>query len=286
MEAAGTGTRDDMSAIALWAVGAGIIGARLYHVVTDWSSFDGDLGRIVQIWKGGLGIPGGLMFGVPVGLYVGKRRGIAPAMLATCAAPAIPLAQAIGRWGNWFNQELFGGPTTLPWGLEVSDEKAVAAGYPPGTTFHPTFLYESLWNFALCGALLWIDRKWRPRPGMLMGFYFIGYGAGRFWVEGMRIDRANEFGGLRVNQWIALLMMLGGLAYVLWARGRPYPAQPVVGPDGAAQSADEESVDEESVDEVAVQEVQADEVPPDEVPADGPAESGQDDAHDYVADDG
>ena len=135
-EAKRVGTRDDAGTISMWAVAAGIVGARLYHVATDWERFDDDLGAIPKIWKGGLGIPGGLVAGILVGLYVAHRRGLDMARVATCAAPAIPLAQAIGRCGNWFNQELFGKPTDLPWALEVDADK-VPLGYAPGTTFHP-----------------------------------------------------------------------------------------------------------------------------------------------------
>ncbi len=197
------GTRDDAGAISMWAVAAGIVGARLYHVATDWERFEDDLGAIPKIWKGGLGIPGGLILGISVGLYVAHRRGLDAAMVATCAAPAIPLAQAIGRWGNWFNQELFGKPTDLPWALEVDADK-IPPGYPPGTTFHPTFLYESLWNFGLFGVLLLIDRRMSLGPGRLMAVYVMGYGLGRLWVEGLRIDPSHELGGLRWNQWVSL----------------------------------------------------------------------------------
>ena len=127
------GTPDDASSIGIWGVAAGIIGARLYHVATDWDRFSDNLTAIPKIWEGGLGIPGGLLLGILAGAWQSKRRGIPPAMLLTCAAPAIPLAQAIGRWGNWFNQELYGRPTDLPWGLEIDDPQ----GYPPGTTFGP-----------------------------------------------------------------------------------------------------------------------------------------------------
>jgi prolipoprotein diacylglyceryl transferase len=218
------GTRDDMSAIAVWAVIAGVIGARLYHVITDWSTFRGDYLRTVEIWKGGLGIPGGLLAGITVGLWRARTRGIPPAVMATCAAPALPLAQAIGRLGNWFNQELFGKPTTLPWGLKISADKTLAAGYPPGTLFQPTFLYEMLWNLALCVVLLWIDRRWRPRPGNLMAIYVIGYGIGRFWVEGLRIDTAHHIAGLRLNQWTSILAIVGAAAFLLWTAGRPVVA--------------------------------------------------------------
>lgn len=220
LELAHVGTRDDASAVSVWGVVAGIIGARLYHVATDWSAFQHDLPRIFMIWKGGLGVPGGLLAGIVVGLWAGKRRGISPAALANAAAPALPLAQAIGRVGNWFNQELFGKVTDLPWALRVSDATAIAAGFPAGTTFHPTFLYESLWNLALCAALLIIDRRWKTRPPRLMMMYLFGYGVGRFWIEGLRIDPADHLGGLRWNQWVALGVTVVAGAYLLaTARG-------------------------------------------------------------------
>jgi prolipoprotein diacylglyceryl transferase len=228
LEERGIGTSDDATAIAVWAVTAGVIGARLYHVATDWDRFDDDLGSILAIWEGGLGIPGGLLAGIGVGLFVCHRRGIDMAAAATCAAPAIPLAQAIGRWGNWFNQELFGGPTDLPWALEV-DPEHLPAGYPEGTTFHPTFLYESLWNLGLVGVLLWIDKKMNLGPGRLMGVYVVGYGIGRFWIEGLRIDPADELGGLRWNQWVSLAMIVGGIVYLVLTRGRTWP-EPVEEP--------------------------------------------------------
>jgi prolipoprotein diacylglyceryl transferase len=233
-EQSGAGTRDDASAIAVWGVVAGIIGARLYHVATDWSSFSGHLTHIPMIWKGGLGVPGGLLAGLVVGLWATKRRGIDPALAANCAAPAIPLAQAIGRWGNWFNQELFGRVTDLPWALRVSDSTAVSAGYPAGTTFHPTFLYESLWNLALCAVLLAIDRRWKVRPPRLLAMYVLGYGVGRFWVEGLRIDKADHLGGLRWNQWVALVVaVLAAIYLIVDARRHPAGTDPVLPePDG------------------------------------------------------
>jgi prolipoprotein diacylglyceryl transferase len=227
LEERGAGTRDDASAIAIWAVLAGVIGARLYHVATDIEKFRGQWADVVKIWQGGLGIPGGLILGTAVGLYVTHRRGISMAVAATCAAPAVPLAQAIGRWGNYFNQELYGRPTSLPWGLEI-DPDHLESGYAVGTTFHPTFLYESLWCLGLCVALLWIDRRFRPAPGQLMPMYFIGYGIGRFWIEGMRIDEADHVGGLRFNQWIAVAMIVGGTIALLIMRRHPI-AEPVVG---------------------------------------------------------
>jgi hypothetical protein len=153
------------------------------------------------LWEGGLGIPGGLVAGIAAGAYQARRRGIAPTVAMTFAAPSIALAQAIGRWGNWFNQELFGRATDLPWALEIDDEH-LPSGFESGTTFHPTFLYESLWNLALCVLLLRIQRQLRLGPGRLLAVYAIGYGIGRFWIEGLRIDPASDVGGLRWNQWV------------------------------------------------------------------------------------
>lgn len=221
MEAAGVGTRDDMSSIAVWAVGAGILGARLYYVITDKSEPWRSPSRWIKIWQGGLGIPGGLIAGILVALWAAKRRGISPSGLFTAAAPAVPLAQAIGRLGNWWNQELFGRPTKLPWALEI-DAQNIPNGYAPGTTFHPTFLYEALWNLALCGLLILIGKKLVLRPGRLLAVYIVGYSIGRFWIEGLRIDPANHGGGWRLNQWTALIAGLGAVAYLTidWWRHR------------------------------------------------------------------
>ena len=222
LEKSQLGTRDDASSIAIWGVVAGVIGARAYHVITDWSKFDDNLGAIPKIWKGGLGIPGGLLAGILVGAWQAKRRGIRPAVVLTFGAPAIALAQSIGRWGNWFNQELYGKATGLPWALEIDNPR----GYPPGTTFHPTFLYESLWNLALCGVLLWIQRRYRLAAGRLLGVYLIGYGTGRFWIEGLRIDPANSAGGLRLNQWVALAAIAAGAIYLVATRGQKWDETP------------------------------------------------------------
>jgi prolipoprotein diacylglyceryl transferase len=222
-EERGVGTREDASAIALWAVLAGVIGARLYHVLTDWERFEGRYGDIPKIWEGGLGIPGAMFAGLLVGVWVARRRGIATDDALACGVPAIPLGQAIGRWGNWWNQELFGRPTNLPWALEIDDEH-LPAGYASGTTFHPTFLYESLWNFALCGLLLWIDARYRPTGKRLLAMYLLGYGIGRFWIEGLRIDKADEIGPFRWNQWVALALIVCGGAYLLFGPRRPAPA--------------------------------------------------------------
>jgi len=263
LESAGIGTRDDAASIALWAVPAGIVGARLYHVATDWERFSDDPADIVKIWQGGLGIPGGMALGIIVGVWAAHRRHLPLGPTLTAVAPCLPLAQAIGRWGNWFNQELFGRPTSLPWALEVSDEKAIAAGYPPGTTFHPTFLYESLWNFALCGLLLWIDKRFKLRPGRLLAVYVLGYGIGRFWVEALRIDPAKEGAGLRLNQWMALVLIAGSAGFLivdhLRHRNDPPPAEPDGDEDEAV--AEDEAVGEHEelvVEDLDVEELDGD----------------------------
>ena len=229
-EKRGIGTRDDANSIAMWGVIAGVIGARLYHVATDWSKFSHHLLDIPKIWQGGLGIPGGILFGTLAGVWAIRRRNIPVAVALDCAAPALPLAQSIGRWGNWWNQELFGRPTTLPWGLRINANLIDAAhfppnGYPPGTTFHPTFLYESLANLCLCGILVIIGRRAKLRVGHLMALYLLGYGVIRFFVEGLRIDEAHHVGGLRWNQWVSLATVLGvGVYLVISSRRALAPA--------------------------------------------------------------
>jgi prolipoprotein diacylglyceryl transferase len=224
------GTTDDAGSIAVWGVIAGLIGARLYHVITDWSRFSDDLGAIPKVWEGGLGIPGGLIAGILVGAWQARRRGFRPGVILTFGAPAIALAQSIARWGNWFNQELFGKPTDLPWALEIDDEH-LPNGFTSGTTFHPAFLYESLWNLALCVVLLRVQRQFRLAPGRLLAVYAIGYGAGRYWIEGLRIDPASEVGGLRWNQWMALAAIAVGIVYLVATRGKKWDVAPG---DGAA----------------------------------------------------
>lgn len=213
------GSRDEMTMVTVWAVAGGLVGARLYHVATDWSAFSGDLARIPMIWRGGLGIPGGITGGVAAGLIAATYRRMDLASLLTAVAPAIALGQSIGRWGNWWNQELFGRPTSLPWALEISPEK-VPAAYAAGTTFHPTFLYESLWTLGLCGLLLWLDQRFELRPGRLFAVYLLGYGVGRFWIEGLRIDATTVVAGLRFNQWVAAATALGAAAYLVIDRLR------------------------------------------------------------------
>lgn len=203
--AARGGDPADVPGLATWSVVAGLIGARAYHVLTDYHRFQGRWFDVVKVWEGGLGIPGGLLAGVVTGVVLARRRGLPAAPLLDVVAPAIPIAQAIGRLGNWFNQELFGRPTGLPWGLRI-DLQHRPDGYEQYATFHPTFLYEALWNLALAGALVLYERR-RPggRPGRLFALYVAGYGLGRLWVEALRIDEATRIAGVRVNIWVSLV---------------------------------------------------------------------------------
>ena len=203
-EAKGVGTTEDISSIAMWAVPAGIIGGRIYHVITDYEKFQGRWFDVIKNWQGGLGIWGGVALGVLVGGWTARRRGLDAWWIISSAVPAIAVAQAIGRWGNWFNQELFGRPTTLPWALEVSDSVAVKAGYSAGTTFHPTFLYESIGCLLLAFVLIRLELRISPARGRLLAWYVAGYTMLRFFVEGLRIDPAHSAGGLRLNQWVSI----------------------------------------------------------------------------------
>jgi prolipoprotein diacylglyceryl transferase len=222
LEERNIGTRDDANAIAVWGVIAGVIGARAYHVLTDWHRFEGNWFDVVKVWEGGLGIPGGMLAGVLAGVYVARTRGIPIGPGLNAVAPVLPLGQAIGRWGNYFNQELYGRPTDLPWALEIDNpQPSPGVTYPPGTTFHPTFLYESLWNLALVGVILWLDKKFKFAGGQLLAVYVMGYGIGRLWVESLRIDEAAQLGPWRWNQWVALALIAAGGAYLLFTLGSP-----------------------------------------------------------------
>jgi len=213
---------DHAAGIAMWGVPAGIIGARIYHVITDWGRFSGNWGEAFKIWKGGLGVLGGVIVGYLAATIYCKRADLDLRTAMDVVAPSIPLAQMIGRWGNWFNQELYGRPTDVPWALEIDPENRPTR-HIEEATFHPTFLYESLWNLMVVLVLLKVDRMRKLSKGMLFIVYFALYSIGRLWVEALRIDEATELAGLRVNLWVfscLLLLSLGFLIKVEW-RGRP-----------------------------------------------------------------
>jgi prolipoprotein diacylglyceryl transferase len=218
---------DKVYGIAVWAVPGGVLGARLYHVLTDWHRFDGHLAEIPQLWHGGLGLPG-VIAGGTLGAYIGARRqGLVPLVVFDCVAPGLIAAQALGRWGNWANQELFGGPTSLPWGVEI-DPANRPARYADAATFQPTFLYESIWN-ALVLFLLYrlIRRGYRTLPaGAIFAAYLAMYSAGRFVIEGMRVDPANQVLGVRINQWLfgVVFLLATGWFVTAYRRRRPSAA--------------------------------------------------------------
>jgi prolipoprotein diacylglyceryl transferase len=216
---------------AVWGVGAGIVGARLYHVATSWSEVPDEWWGPFAIWKGGLGVWGGIAAGCLVGGMIAKRSGADVWLLADCLAPGLLVAQAIGRIGNWWNQELFGKPTDLPWGLEIDPINALSAGYPDSTTFHPTFLYELLWNLLAAALLvLVVERRFRPRPPGLFALYIALYCFGRFWIELIRIDPAHELLELRVNAWVSLIGLVAGVVWFwLSQRRRVQSPRPAAG---------------------------------------------------------
>ncbi|WP_036392207.1 prolipoprotein diacylglyceryl transferase [Micromonospora chokoriensis] len=218
--------------IAVWAVPAGIIGARIYHVVTSPEKYfgaGGDPMKAFAIWEGGLGIWGAVAGGA-IGAWIAARQlGIPLTVIADALAPGLPLAQAVGRLGNWFNNELFGGRTTLPWGLQIHrmdpDNPGHAlrddAGQPilePGL-YQPTFLYEALWNLGVVALVLLLDRRLKLGRGRAFALYVMGYTVGRFWIELMRTDEANLILGVRLNVWTAALVFLGALIYFVRVRG-------------------------------------------------------------------
>lgn len=207
--------------VAFWAVPFGIIGGRLYHVISTPGRYFGENGNPVnalKIWEGGLGIWGAVALGV-LGAYIGcKRKGVSFTAFIDSVAPAVLIAQAIGRMGNYFNQELFGGPTELPWGLRI-DEAFRPEGYEAFATFHPTFIYEILWNLAGAALIIYLDKKWDLRGGRTFWLYVVVYVAGRLWIETVRIDEAVHLGGLRVNVWVSIVVLtLGAVMFFVLGR--------------------------------------------------------------------
>lgn len=206
--------REHLMTIVVPAIVVGFIGARLYHVASKPEFYAAHPDQILAIWKGGLGIYGGVLFGSVTAILIARHFGVRASHLLDAGAPAILLAQAIGRWGNYFNEELYGKRTDLPWALEVT-------GQPD--RYHPTFLYESLWNLLVVVVLLMMIRTLRRNArGLVFATYLALYSIGRFYIEGLRIDPAHEWMGLRQNQWVslAILAVAGSTAIVLALRAR------------------------------------------------------------------
>ncbi|HEY6055091.1 MAG TPA: prolipoprotein diacylglyceryl transferase [Gaiellaceae bacterium] len=201
---------------AVWGVGAGVVGARLYHVVTSWSQVPSPKWKgVFEVWQGGLGIWGGILFGVLAGAWIVRKDGKPVRVAMDAVAPGLLLAQAIGRIGNWWNQELFGGPTSLPWGLKI-DPLHRPAGYLASPTFHPTFLYELLWDVAGVLVLLWVDRRFRIRAPGLFALYVSWYTFGRMFEELLRVDPSHHVFGERLNFWVSLGVFLVSTAFCVW----------------------------------------------------------------------
>ena len=218
------GTADSMELMVVVGVPFGIVGARLYHVITDYELYFAP-GRhplnALKIWQGGLGIWGAIAFGLLGGYLVARRRRIAFPAVLDAIAPAILVAQAIGRLGNYFNQELFGRPTTLPWALEIAPQYR-PEGYAQFTTFHPTFAYEMVWNLIAAALLVRLDRRFRLGHGKVFALYVLLYTGGRFWIEALRIDTVNEIAGFRLNNYTALIGFIAALVWLIWLiRNRP-----------------------------------------------------------------
>ncbi|MFC9651648.1 MULTISPECIES: prolipoprotein diacylglyceryl transferase [unclassified Streptomyces] len=221
--------------IAVWAVPFGLLGGRLYHVITDYELYFGE-GRdwvdAFKIWEGGLGIWGAVMLGA-VGAWIGcRRRGIALPPFADALAPALAVAQAFGRWGNWFNQELYGRPTDLPWALKISEGPNREAGL-----YHPTFLYESLWCLGVAALVIWAERRFKLGHGRVFALYVAAYCTGRAWIEYMRVDEAHHILGLRLNVWTAMILFVLAVVYlVVSSKVRP-GREEIVEPDKDAVAA-------------------------------------------------
>jgi prolipoprotein diacylglyceryl transferase len=208
------GRKELVNEVAAWGFPAGLIGGRIYFLVTTPSQVPPHWWGPFAVWKGGLGIWGGIAAGTLAGLWVLRRRHADIPAFMDAAAPALLVAQSFGRIGNYFNQELFGGPTRLPWGLEISPAHR-PPGYAQYATFHPTFLYEIVWNLSLAAFLVWLGNHYRGRlkaPG-LFALYVAGYSGFRMFEETLRIDYSNHILGMRLNFWVATLLCLGGL---LW----------------------------------------------------------------------
>ena len=225
------GSKGVIADVATIAVPFGILSARIYHVLTSPERYLDDPVAALYIWQGGLGIPGGIAGGTLAAYVVCRRKGYSPGAMADACAPGVAVAQAIGRLGNWFNQELFGSPTTLPWGLLIDPSNPDAV--PGAAAYHPTFLYELLWNLGVAALVVWADRRWRLGGGRAFALYVAAYAVGRAWIEALRIDEAQTFLGLRLNDYVMLVLFTGAVAFMV-ARRRVGREEVVERPKNAA----------------------------------------------------
>jgi len=223
------GDWDFVLRVAVWGVAAGIVGARLYHDLTSWNEVPNAWWGLFAVWEGGLGVWGGIALGCIVGAIIARRAGESAAALADAVAPGLLLAQGIGRIGNWWNQELFGKPTDLPWGLKIDPEHRPLQ-YLDNPTFHPTFLYELIYDVIGVGILLLVDRRFRIKPPALFSLYVSIYTFGRFFEELLRVDPSHHFAGLRLNAWVSVVVFCCSTAFFVWwqffHRGGDEPARP------------------------------------------------------------
>lgn len=230
--------------VAIWAFPAGLLGGRLYFDITSFGEMPHTWYGPIAIWDGGLGIWGGIAMGAAVGIWRVHRAGVSVPAFMDAAAPALLVAQAIGRVGNYFNQELFGGPTSLPWGLEISPAHR-PEGYLHYATFQPTFLYEIIWNLALAAFLVWLGHHRKIRPPGLFALYVTGYSAFRIFEESLRVDPAHHILGQRLNFWVAIVLTIVGATWFVWTQRRRPDGDdpPVVRPAGDSRQNSRPSVE-------------------------------------------
>ncbi|MEV5874912.1 prolipoprotein diacylglyceryl transferase [Streptomyces sp. NPDC052101] len=241
--------------IAVWAVPFGLVGGRLYHVITDYELYFSpgrDWVDAFKVWEGGLGIWGAIALGA-LGAWIGaRRRGVPMPAYADAVAPCIAFAQAIGRWGNWFNQELYGRETHVPWALHITSSEG---GRVPGY-YHPTFLYESLWCLGVGLLVIWADRRFKMGHGRAFALYVAAYCVGRGWIEYMRVDDAHHILGLRLNDWTAIIVFLLAVTYIA-VSSRKRPGREAVVEPGAAEDVPGDAPQEPEEPEAAATEAEA-----------------------------
>ncbi|HEX9031420.1 MAG TPA: prolipoprotein diacylglyceryl transferase [Streptosporangiaceae bacterium] len=250
--------------VAIWAVPAGIIGGRIYFDITTPSQIPHEWYGVFAVWQGGLGIWGGVAAGAAVGIWRVKRRGASGALFADAVAPALLVAQAVGRIGNYFNQELFGGPTRLPWALVISPAFR-PAGYAGYRTFHPTFLYELIFDLALAAFLVWLGHHSAVRPPGLFALYVTGYSAFRIFEESLRIDYSQHFLGLRLNTFVASALTLIGIVWFIYTQRRKPPAPTPA--DGEPEAEASSEGDTESAPAVSAKDSTEENATPGDTPA-------------------